>query len=117
MKTLKYSNTKKTTVDEMKALVLRIAALCAQAADRETHELLPSYGTRAPQAKRKYQENEALGTAEAADYLGLSPKTLENWRVRGGGPQFMKMGSRCLYSVQGLNDFKKSNARNSTSQS
>jgi len=32
-----------------------------------------------------------LTTAQAADFLGLSPKTLRAWRMRGGGPPYTRM--------------------------
>lgn len=32
-----------------------------------------------------------LTTDEAAQTLGLSRRTLEGWRVRGGGPSFVKL--------------------------
>jgi predicted DNA-binding transcriptional regulator AlpA len=34
--------------------------------------------------------------AEAAYCLGVSPRTLEAWRVRGGGPPFSKIGARAV---------------------
>lgn len=33
-----------------------------------------------------------LTTAEAADYLRLSPRTLEDMRVTGRGPRYFKLG-------------------------
>lgn len=30
-------------------------------------------------------------TEQVAQYLGVSPRTVENWRVRGEGPGHMKM--------------------------
>ena len=35
-----------------------------------------------------------LSTKEAATYLNLSPKTLEHYRLRGGGPTYNKLGAR-----------------------
>ena len=32
----------------------------------------------------------------AAKYLGLSPRTLQNWRVRGGGPLFVRISNRSI---------------------
>ncbi|ULU23300.1 helix-turn-helix domain-containing protein [Dyella terrae] len=39
---------------------------------------------------------------EAADYLRLSPRTLEKQRVIGGGPKFRKFGRRVMYAVADL---------------
>lgn len=43
--------------------------------------------------------------ADAANYLGLSPKTLARWRWAGKGPVFHKLGSAVRYSVQELDSF------------
>ena len=40
---------------------------------------------------------EVLTTAEAAAYLRCSPKTLNTWRSRGGGPPFVKVGAAVRY--------------------
>ena len=34
--------------------------------------------------------------AEAAHFLSISPRTLEAWRLRGGGPPFTKIGARAV---------------------
>lgn len=44
-----------------------------------------------------------LTNDEAADYLRLSPRTLEKQRVIGGGPRFRKFGRRVMYAVADLN--------------
>ncbi len=44
----------------------------------------------------------AFSTPLAADYLGLSPATLETLRTRGGGPAFAKLGRRVVYARQDL---------------
>lgn len=35
-----------------------------------------------------------IPSREAAAYIGVSPETLENWRVRGEGPPFHKTPGR-----------------------
>ncbi|WP_243841253.1 helix-turn-helix domain-containing protein [Novosphingobium sp. PhB55] len=40
-----------------------------------------------------------LTNSEAAEFLRLSPRTLEKLRVIGGGPPFKKFGRRVLYSL------------------
>ena len=40
------------------------------------------------------QPQRYLTNDEAADYLRLSPRTLEKQRVIGGGPKFRKFGRR-----------------------
>ena len=56
-----------------------------------------------------------LNTADAAAYLCLSRRTLENWRVRGGGPRFHKFGDRVLYAQADLDAWVDHQARTSTS--
>ena len=36
-------------------------------------------------------------TRRAADYLGLSPRTLDGYRVSGDGPAFHRFGNRVRY--------------------
>jgi excisionase family DNA binding protein len=39
---------------------------------------------------------------EAAEYLGLSPRTLEKLRAQGGGPRFAALGRAIAYAVADL---------------
>ena len=48
------------------------------------------------------QPQRYLTNDEAADYLRLSPRTLEKQRVIGGGPRFRKFGRRVMYAVADL---------------
>jgi len=54
-------------------------------------------------------------TAHAAGYLGLSPRTLEKLRVRGGGPTYAKFGRRVVYAVEDLDRWAAERRRDSTS--
>lgn len=51
----------------------------------------------------------ALTAEEAATYLGLSRQTLANWRVRGLGPAYSRLGGvgrpRIVYLVEDLDAF------------
>jgi len=38
-----------------------------------------------------------LNTRQSADYVGLSPSTLNRMRVTGEGPRYAKAGRRVLY--------------------
>ncbi|KKD57579.1 transcriptional regulator [Stenotrophomonas maltophilia] len=51
----------------------------------------------APVQPQRYLTND-----EAAEYLRLSPRTLEKQRVIGGGPKFRKFGRRVMYAVSDL---------------
>lgn len=47
-----------------------------------------------------------LTTEQAAQALGLSPRTLEGWRVRGGGPRFAKLTRGVVrYRIEDLCDW------------
>lgn len=37
-----------------------------------------------------------LSTAQAADALGLSERTLQDWRLRGRGPRYVRMSARAV---------------------
>ena len=43
-----------------------------------------------------------LTNDEAAEFLRLSPRTLEKQRVIGGGPRFRKFGRRVMYAITDL---------------
>lgn len=43
-----------------------------------------------------------LTNEEAAEFLRLSPRTLEKQRVVGGGPRFRKFGRRVMYAFDDL---------------
>lgn len=53
--------------------------------------------------------------ALAAEFLGLSPKTLERFRVEGRGPAFLKLGRRVVYSRDDLVKWAEAQRRQSTS--
>ena len=43
------------------------------------------------------ESNEYLRQRQAADFLKLSERTLERWRLTGEGPKFCKLGRRVAY--------------------
>lgn len=53
--------------------------------------------------------------SEAAECLGLSKRTLQKWRVAGGGPDFLKFGRAVRYSVEALEKWLVQSRRRSTS--
>lgn len=56
-----------------------------------------------------------LTGAEAAGWLGVSIRTLEDWRLRGGGPIYHKLGKRLVrYSPDDLDAFVAEGARTNT---
>ncbi len=54
---------------------------------------------------------------EAARFLGYTVRALQNWRVRGGGPRFVKVSSRSIrYRRRELIDWAESLMVSNTSQ-
>jgi len=56
-----------------------------------------------------------LDTRAAAAHLGLSPRTLDRYRVSGEGPEFYKLGTRVRYRLADLEAWTESRRRRSTS--
>lgn len=54
----------------------------------------------------------SVNANEAAAMLGVSPRTLANWRTQGIGPAFIRIGkvhSRTLYRLDDLNTWLDAN--------
>ncbi len=61
--------------------------------------------------------NNALMTeAAAAEFLGMSIRTMQAWRVRGGGPRFAKLSKAVRYRPADLETFVAENMAASTSE-
>lgn len=56
-----------------------------------------------------------LTEKEAADRLALSARTLQQWRVKGGGPPFLKLGAAVRYDADALDQWAEAQTRASTS--
>ena len=56
-----------------------------------------------------------LRTPEAASYCGSSSSTFEKLRLYGGGPVYVKLGRRVVYSPDDLDAWLVANRRISTS--
>lgn len=54
------------------------------------------------------QEDRGFNTVEAAGYLGISRKTLEDWRWRRLGPAYARLGRRVIYRKADLDAFVES---------
>ena len=51
-------------------------------------------------------ERPYLTSKEVADRWRLSDQTLANWRSAGKGPPFIRVGSRVLYPIEGINAYE-----------
>lgn len=56
-----------------------------------------------------------LRTPEAADFLGLSSRTLEKHRTYGTGPAYRKLGGRVVYALEDIKAWADRGAVTSTS--
>ena len=54
------------------------------------------------QVRVRLLPNGRMTRADAAKYLGRSPKTLAMWAVMGRGPPIHKVGGRCFYEKDDL---------------
>ena len=53
---------------------------------------------------------------EAGAFLDLTPRALQGWRQKGGGPRYVALSSRCLrYTRRWLREWAEARARTSTS--
>ena len=60
--------------------------------------------------------SQLLSEKETASELGFSVRTLQAWRVRGGGPSFVKVSARCVrYRQSDLDSWVEERIRRSTS--
>jgi len=81
-------------------------------ADAMTHAAIRPDAARetAPRAGSRYLSND-----EAAEFLKLSPRTLEKQRVVGGGPKFRKFGRRVVYAIEDLESWANARSCDTTS--
>lgn len=61
--------------------------------------------------KRRY-----LNTKQAAEYLGMSPKTLINMRITGKGPRYSKVSRRVIYDIADVDRWIVENKRRFTGE-
>ena len=57
-----------------------------------------------------------LNEQAVADRLGVSVRTIQHWRLVGGGPVFIKVGRCVRYAEEDLTEFMNGQRRRSTSE-
>ena len=57
-----------------------------------------------------------LDTGQAAEYLGISPSTLNRMRVTGEGPRYSKAGRRVIYDIEDLDAWVEKRKRRFTGE-
>jgi hypothetical protein len=58
----------------------------------------------------------ALNETQTAEFLGVSVRTLQAWRVRGGGPRYCKIGRSVRYQRRVLVEFQQEHTVSSTTE-
>lgn len=62
--------------------------------------------------------NGLITETQAAELLGYTIRALQNWRVRGGGPKFVKVSAKSIrYRRRDLFDWIEARIQSNTSQS
>jgi predicted DNA-binding transcriptional regulator AlpA len=73
-----------------------------------------------PTALREYDPDyltRLIDEKEAATYIGYTVRCLQNWRLRGGGPRFVKVSARSIrYRRSDLNKWIEGKLVSSTSE-
>ena len=60
------------------------------------NEFSPAAAVGAAAASIPTHPGALLTETQAAQVLSLSVRTLQSWRLRGGGPRFVRVSSRCV---------------------
>ncbi len=72
-----------------------------------------------PEIQKSFSELDPelyIDEKRAAEYLGLSPRTLQGYRVKGGGPEFLKISHKVVrYKIADLLEWIKNRKRKNTS--
>jgi hypothetical protein len=56
-----------------------------------------------------------INTADAAQFLSITPRKLEQMRQHGNGPAFVRVTPKCVrYRIKDLVDFQEKNLKRST---
>jgi predicted site-specific integrase-resolvase len=58
--------------------------------------------------------NRYLDQKDLARRWGMSPRTLERWRLIGFGPVFLKLGKKVKYRIEDIEAFERTQLRQST---
>ena len=69
-----------------------------------------------PSSSEGLQPLQLLNEVQAGEYLSLSHRTLQNWRVKGGGPKYRKIGAKTVrYHLLDLQVWLDATTRSNTS--
>ncbi len=65
---------------------------------------------------RSILSGELLNEHQASQYLNVSVRSLQAWRLRGGGPKYAKLGRSVRYRRTDLDHYVVENLTSSTSE-
>ena len=57
-----------------------------------------------------------LNTDQAAEYMRISPRTLQDWRLSGNGPRFHKLGRLVRYGISEIDSWLVQNQHQNTTE-
>ena len=73
--------------------------------------------SRTPRRSATRPPDALLNQRQAASLIGVSERTLECWRCRGGGPSFVKISRRAVrYRRQDIDQWVRERVQHSTSE-
>ncbi len=66
---------------------------------------------------RSHDEDALLTEQQAATLLNVNPRTLQKWRINGGGPLFVRISRRCIrYRPKDVRNWAQHRVKSSTSE-
>lgn len=93
-----------TATDQLRDIVSQIAR---EAIERELSKLPhPNHDS------LEYHREKLINGKQAAEILGLSPRTLANMRIQGDGPEYVKIGTAIRYRISDIYAYIDSLGRN-----
>jgi hypothetical protein len=60
--------------------------------------------------------DQLLNQTDVARRSGMSPRTLENWRWKGDGPPFLKVGHKVLCRLEDMEPYEKQSVRTTSAR-
>ncbi len=64
-----------------------------------------------------FDDDALLTEQQAATLLNVAPRTLQKWRIKGGGPRFVRMSRRCIrYWPKDIKEWAQNRIKSSTSE-
>lgn len=67
-------------------------------------------------AKHENQTHKHLTNDELAQRYGVHKMTPANWRVKGTGPKYIKVGKLVFYPIKEVEDWEQDQLRSSTAE-